>query len=64
MPYDENAYQNIEELGEGEKKRLDEGEEIDFSKQELRTRRNENIALVICLTISFVIFGFVLSGSS
>jgi|APSaa5957512535_1039671.scaffolds.fasta_scaffold88525_3 hypothetical protein len=51
MPYDEIAYQRIEEEGEKNSKQLEKNGKI------RRLLRNENFEMCLCLTLSFLILG-------
>jgi len=61
MPYDEVSYRRLEELEDLEdlgEKTLEELEELGEEK----TKKDENISLVICLSISVIVMGFVFGG--
>ena len=63
MPYDEVSYRRLEDLEDlGEKTLEDLGEKTLEDLGEKKTKRNNNISLVICLSISMVMIGFIFGG--
>jgi len=55
MQYDEVSYRRLEELEDLE----DLGEKTLEELGEKKTKRNDNISLVICLSISVIVMGLI-----